>query len=641
MLNAIRKGASSVFVMVLMGMLIASFAIWGIGDVFRQTKSGKLASVGSETISPQSFSMEFHREMEQFKQKLGPTFTPTQAISLGLGQRVIQNLVARETFRQAAARIGLRIPDKRVADEIQKDDAFKNSFGQFDRFTYESLLRSANMTPHMFEEAMRQDLARRDLLQTMTAAATAPDALVKLLYVYRKESRVAGVLTVPASKITTVGEPSDKDLQAFHQDNARLFMAPEFRKLTYLTIRPEDRMGDIKISDEELKEQYQKRTDEFSQPERHEVEQIVLPSEAEAKKWHERIKGGEDFLKAAKESVGFSPADAKLGLLSEHELADQIDPAAARSIFALKPGAISEPVSSKFGWHIFRVLSVKPGQVTPLADVKDKLTAELAREQAVDAIVKVADKVDDQLAAGSALPEIASSLGLKATAITAVDRQGNGPDGKPVATLPKISGFLDAVFSTDAGSSPILRDAGAGGYYAVAVEEVTPPVLRPLAEIRDAVVAKWKAEQRADAAKAKATAIAAKIRDGVDLASFAAEASGEFHDNVMIPREDDGDNKGPTPEIKKVIYGLQPGKAGVAAIPGGDGYIIMQLKAVVPGDPAKDPGGFETMKQRVNTEIANDLVVQYENALNHEYGMEINRDMLNKTISQMSGEAQQ
>jgi peptidyl-prolyl cis-trans isomerase D len=627
--------------MVLMGLLIASFAIWGIGDVFRMSKSGKLATVGSEAISPQAFANEFQRELQDLKRKLGPSFTPSQAISLGLGQRVIQNLTARETFWQAAKRIGLRTPDARVLGEIKKDDAFKNSLGQFDRFTYESLLRSANMTPHMFEETMRQDIARRDLLQSMTSAANAPDILIRLLYTYRKEGRLTRIITVPASKIDTVGEPSEENLQSFHQTNARLFMAPEFRKLSYLMLRPEDKMGDITVSDDELKEQYQKRIDEFSQPERHEVEQIVLPSQVEAKKWYDSIKGGMDFLKAAKESAGFSEADVKLGFLSQREVKDQISPAAANVIFALKPGAVSAPVSSRFGWHIFRILSTKPGSVTPLGEARAKLAAELAREHAVDAIIKVADKIDDSLAAGGGLGEIASNLGLKSLQSATVDRQGNGPDGKPAANLPKISGFLDTAFATEPGSSPILRDAGDGGYYAVVVEQVTPPALKPLAEIRDVVKAQWKTQQQNEAAKAKASEIAAKLKEGVDIASFTAEARGEFHDNVLIPREEVEENKGILPAIQKIIFALEPGKAGVSAAPNGDGYIVMQLKAIVPGDPAKNPVDFEAMKQRVGTEFANDVLVEYQNALNRQYGMEINRDLLNKTTSQMSGETPQ
>ena len=636
MLNAIRKGVSSAFMMVMMGLLVASFAIWGIGDVFRQTKTGNLAVVGSEPISVQTFSGEFQRELHQFKSKLGPSFTAAQAVSMGLGQRVIQNLAARETFWQAATRIGLRIPDSRIADEIKNDDAFKGSLGIFDRFTYESLLRNANMTPHMFEETVRQDMARRDLLQSMTAAATAPDEMVKLLYVYRKETRIAGILTVPASKVTSVGMPDEKTLEAFHRDNAKLFMAPEYRKVTFLLLRPEDRMGEVTITDDQLKEQYQKRENEFSQPERGDIEQIVLPSEAEAKKWYDSIQGGMDFLKAAKESGGFSPADTKLGLLSQKDLTDQINEAAAKAVFALKPGTVSAPVSSKFGWHIFRLLSVQPAKVQPLDQVKDKLTNELKREKAIDMIVKVADKADDQLAGGAALGDIASSLNLKVLTIDAVDRQGNGPDGKPVANLPKIAGILDKVFSVEVNASPILRDAGDGGYYALSVDQITAPVLRPLAKIKDVVVAKWQAEQREQAAKAQATEIAAKIKAGVDLAGFAKATHGEFHDNIGIPREESDATRGIPPEIRKVVFGLTPGQAGIAPAPDGNGYLVMQLKSVLPGDSSKNPADVEVMKEQINTELADDVLVQYQNALNRKYGMEINQGMLAKTLSQLT-----
>lgn len=639
MLNAMRKGASSVFMMVLMGLLIASFAIWGIGDVFRQTNTSSLVKIDGGEITVQEFAREFEGEMQALKRRAGASFTAAQAVSLGMGQRVLQNLIARETFVQAAERIGLKIPDSRVADEIRNNDVFKNSLGQFDKANYEQLLVSARMTPAQFEASTRQDIARRDLLQTMATSIRTPDTLVQMLYTLRKENRIARLLTVPASKLPEPAAPTEAELNAFHKANAKLFMAPEYRKLSFLKILPEDVSGNISFTDEELKEQYQKRADEFSQPEQRDAEQIVFSSEADAKQWGARLKAGEDFLKVAKESAGFTEADAKLGKVTRKSLSTDIDPAAAAAVFALKIGEASAPVQSQFGWHIFRVLSATPAEEKPFDEIKPKLLAELKRERAVDEIVKFADKIDEQLASGSAFSDIAKNLNLKLEEIPEVDRQGLGVDGKPVANLPQIKDFMDTAFTSDAGAAPILKETGDGGYYAVAVTSITASALRPLDQIRDAVIANWKNRRQNDLAKAKATHIAAEIKTGVELTSFKAEANGEIHDDVAIPREDaQGTPGGISPEIRKVVLGLVPGKAGIVQAPNGDGYIIIELKQVIPGNAQANAADVAAMKNRVNQEFSNDILVEYQNSLNRKYGLEINRELLTKVTSEMAGQ---
>lgn len=641
MLNAMRKGASSVFMMVLMGLLIASFAIWGIGDVFRQTNTSGLAKLGDSEITVQDFSREFESEMQMLKRRLGASFTPAQAVSLGLGQRVLQNLIARETFAQAAKHIGLTIPDTRVADEIKNNDVFKNSLGQFDKANYEQLLSSARMTPAQFEQSTRQDIARRDLLQTLATSIRTPDTLVQMLYTLRRENRIARLLTVPASKLPEPAAPTEAELNAFHKENAKLFMAPEYRKLSFLKIVPEDVSGDVSLTDAELKEQYQKRADEFSQPEQRDAEQIVFSSEAEAKQWGARLKAGEDFYKVAKESAGFTEADAKLGKVTRKSLSTDIDPAAAAAVFALKVGAPSAAVQSQFGWHIFRVLSVTPAEEKPFDEIKPKLLAELKRERAVDEIVKLADKIDEQLAGGGSLSDIAKNLNLKLEEIPALDRQGLGVDGQPVANLPQISGFMEAAFASDAGATPILKETGDGGYYAVAVTSVTASAVKPLDQIRDAVVANWKNKRLNDLARTKATGIAAEIKPGVDLSSFAAEANGAFQDDVAIPREDaQGAPGGISPEIRKVLQNLAPGNAGIVPATNGDGYIVIELKQVIPGNAQANAADAAAMKNRVNQEFANDLLVEYQNSLNRKYGLEINRPLLAKATSEMSGQGE-
>ncbi len=636
MLNAMRRSVSSIFVMVLMGLLIASFAIWGIGDIFRQSAGSGVAEVGDKEISPQEYARDFQSEVRRLQRRLGGEFTAEQAISLGLGQQVLQNLVLRETFGQAAERLGLYAPDERVRDEIRSSDVFKNSLGEFDQQTYEMMLSSANMSPGQFEENARRDISRADLMQSLLASVTVPDMLAKTLYIYRNEQRVTRMLTVPASTIKDIAVPDEEMIRDYHQDNARLFMAPEYRQLSYVYISPDDVTTGAMLSDEELKALYNERAEDLGEPEKRMVQQIVLSSEEEARKWHDKITAGTSFEAVAKEAVDFTPEDTRLGNLTKRDLTADINATAAARVFALKQGEVSEPVESMFGWNIFKVAAITPGREMPFEEAKSRLAEEIRHQRAIDDVIAMADKFDTALAGGASLADASAEMNLTLHHVVSVDRGGNAPDGTP-ADLPTIDDFLTTAFAEEINSSPILYDTPEGGYYAVTVENIMPPVLRPLEDVRETVLQNLNANLRDEEAKRRAQEIADKVKSGADLESLKSLAGGELQENVKIGREDDS-SRGLSPAVRDAVFSLEPDSAAYSAAANQDGYVVFKLTRVISGETDMNEEAVRETRQKVSGEFANDILVEYQNLLHREYGFSINREVMNQVNAQISGQ---
>src|SRR5208282_641481 len=276
----------------------------------------------------------------------------------------------------------------------------------------------------------------------------------------------------------------------YRTEHANAFTAPEYRAITAVEIHPADLAADIKVPEDRLKDEYEARIGEFRMPEERTLRQILVPDEATAKKAAELIASGEAFDKVAQDVTGKAPLD--LGTVKESDVAS---PELGRAAFEASEGSATAPVQSPLGWHIVQVEKVVEGRTQTLDEVKDKLTHDIAMREASDAVFDVGNKLQDALGGGASLEEAAEHLKLKVQKFNAVDGNGNDPDGKPVDDLAKLPKLLSTAFSSQTGRVSDLVDDGQNGYFILRVDNVVPSQLRPLAEVRDKVLAAVKDEE--------------------------------------------------------------------------------------------------------------------------------------------------
>src|ERR1700757_3752758 len=192
-----------------------------------------------------------------------------------------------------------------------------------------------------------------------------------------------------------------------------MFRAPEFRGFTLASLNPPDVAKGIEIPEAKLKEEYEQRQDELQIPERREVEQILAPWEDKAKEAEAALAAGKDWREVATTIAGQNPDTIDLGLLKR----DEMPSALADVAFELPLDKPSQPVKTPLGWHILRVVKIEPPVAQTFEQAKPKLEADLTHEEAVDRVYKIANRVDDALAGGAAIGDVAGKFGLKTTEI--------------------------------------------------------------------------------------------------------------------------------------------------------------------------------------------------------------------------------
>src|SRR5439155_6153074 len=184
----------------------------------------------------------------------------------------------------------------------------------------------------------------------------APQPVVDLLYRYRNEERTADIVALPTAGVSDVGQPSEDELKAFYDKHPDLFRAPEYRGFAIVSLDPSDVAKDIEIPEAKLKEEYDQRQDELQIPERRDVEQILAPSEEEAKEAEAALAAGKDWREVATTIAGQDADTIDLGLLRRDEMPSALGEAA----FELPLNKPSEPLKTPLGWHMLWVVKVDP-----------------------------------------------------------------------------------------------------------------------------------------------------------------------------------------------------------------------------------------------------------------------------------------
>ena len=391
-------------------------------------------------------------------------------------------------------------------------------------------------------------------------------------------------------------------------------------------------MPEISIPEDDLLAEYAAREAQYTVAEKRFVDQIVLPDQAAAEAFLQELQAGGDFAELALAKTGLSAEDTDLGEVTRDDLLASLVEVA----FAAPEGGYSEPAQSDFGWHVFRVRGVTPGSVQAYDDVKEELRAELALEQARDALYDYATEIDDALAGGATLEEVASRFGLDLKTFAGVDGGGNDGQGQAVADLPKEREFLDEAFISEPGLESPLIETDDGGLYVLRVDRVTPSTLRPLSDVRDEVVEIWRGEQRRSLAEAAGETIISGVALGKDLSDLAkaqglkVEESGPLTRNLADP-----DSKISVP-LRGDLFKLDIGQTAGGGLANGGGYVVAQLTEIRDADPLADRSGLGDVEARLENDIPSDLLAQHQAAVETKAGVEINQFAVDRLFTDVA-----
>jgi len=623
MLQAIRSKAGSFIVKLLFGLLILTFGIWGIGDIFRTRSSDTaIATVGAHVIRADELQTALRRALEQLSARFGSSIDLQQAKQLGLVDETLNQLIDRSLVDQEVARLQLDVSDDLIRNVITGNPSFKGSDGKFDRGLFNALLAANHLTEDQYVALLRHDIPRNDLVHAVTAGAVAPQSMVDLLYQYRNEKRIADIVSLPDASAGDVVQPSETDLRSFYEAHQDLFRAPEYRGFTLASLSPSDLAKDIEIPEAKLKEEYDQRQDELQIPERRQIEQILAPSEEKAKDAEAALAAGKDWRVVATTIAGQNPDTIDLGLLKREEMPSAL----ADVAFELPLDRPSEPIKTPLGWHILRVVKIEPPVIQTFEQAKEKLEADLARQEAADRIYKVANQVDDALAGGAAMDDAAAKFGLKTTVVAAVDVGGHDPQDKPVTLPVAPNDVLKLAFATNEGQTSRVTETSDGGIFVLHIDKVIPFAVKPLQEVEEKAVAAWQAEKRRETVAKQADELAAAVKPGEKLATIAAEKGLKATTSPPFTRHPGQNSQVPTPLMDK-LFAAKPG-AIVTASDATGSYVAQLDEVQRPESPSQSASA--DLSRELDAGQRADLGEEFTQALRTRFRVEIHHQVLDK-----------
>lgn len=618
MLQFIRHFTGSWISKILFVLLIVSFGIWGTGKVGTGVEQ-HVAKVGDITISPLELDRAFRNQLARMRKTLGPQFDAQQARQFGLVDVALNDLIQQAVIKQSVASFGLRVPDQLVAAEIAKMPVFNGRAGTFDADTMRQILAQNNLTEEQLLNDVRGDMGRRELLSAVANGASVSQTLARAMIRQRGEQRAAETLLITDASQPDPGQPDADTLAKFHTEHATAYTAPEYRDLTLVLLTAQTVAPTIEISDDDIKKSYDKRSAEFIKPEKRDLEQVLVDDQAKAEKIAELVGTGKTLADAAKAvQADMFPMTG----VTKSDLPAELQDVA----FQLAVGATSGPVHSGFGWHVVTVRKIEPGSEQTLAQVKDKVLADLRAEKATDLLFEESNKLDDALSGGASLEEAAKKVGAQLVTISKISAQGLDADGKPVpaippALLPKV---IKSTFSLASGEATNMTEGVHNeSFYAVRADTIVAPALRPLDSIRAQVVNDWRASQRAAAATARASKIVELLKAGGDPQKVAQEQGAVYGRTAAMPRN----AKDPLPpDLVQQLFTAQPGGVVNGAVPGGQ--MVARLAQILPVPEDIMQKQLPVAEKSLRDMVASDLVDEMLAGLRQRYPVSENRTAL-------------
>ena len=634
MLRGLRKATSNwlgkAVMAAVVGFLVISFAIWGIGDIFRGFGRSTVAKIGHTEITIEQFRTLYNDRLQQYSRQIGRPISADQARATGLDRAAIRQIFSEILLDERVHALGLALSDAEVAKQITNDPGFRGPNGQFDRFRFEQIIRNAGYTEPRFVAEQRRQSLRRELAGTIASGLSAPRTLVEAANRYENEQRSIEYVLLDRALAGEIPPPPPEVLAKYFEERKTQFRTPEYRKLVIVSLIPGEQARWIEISDADLKRAYEERRARYVTPERRHILQIDFPNAEAASAAAERIAKGASFTEIAKE-LGKSEKDIDLGTVPKSAV---IDRAAADAAFALKEGEVSAPVQGRFGTVLVQVLKIEPEQVRSLEQVAGELKQELAAARAKSEIFDLYNKIEDARAEGKSLAEAAANLKLEARAIEAVDRSGRDAAGTPVK-IPDAERLVPAAFSTDVG---VERDPlqFQDGYIWYDVTGISPSRERSLDEVKDLVETRWREQEIATRLDTKASEMLDKLKAGTTLAEVAAANHLKVETLTGLKR---GEAAGPLSAagVDAVFRTAKDAVGKTEAAQPAEQVVFRVTDIVV---PALDMASEEAKRtlETLNRSLSEDILAEYVTRLESEIGVTINQNALNQVVSGGAGD---
>ncbi len=609
MLSNFRAFAKSPAAAVLIALIVVSFAIFGIRDVFKGKVAGdSVITAGSRTVGSAEFKREFDVYKSRLEQQVRQPITMEQVAANGLDRRALEGLATREAFAEFLTKIGMHPSDKLIAAEIAKIPAFFDQVtGKFDKKSYAQKLGENGLTPARFESSIGDEIAQQQFGAGLAAGLRVPRAYTALAAIFGLENRDVGYFAVEPTSVPQPAMPTDDQLRAFMKENAAQLTRPEMRQITVVRFSPALVSANLPVTEAEVKKRFDFRKDTLSSPETRTVIQIPAKDAAAAQTIGQRLAKGDDAAQVARAAgvEAITYANKPQTAIADRKV--------AQAAFGMAAGQVA-PVRGDLGVAVVKVLSISPGHPVTLEEVRPALEAEIRKDGAAEKVYALTQAYDDAHQAGSNLTQSAAKAGVPAVTLGPVSAEGRDGLGQPVPGLTQK--LVETAFALPAGGESEVEDAGGGEYFAVRVEKIVPPALAALDEVRPQVTRVYMMRELAKRLQARADELAARVKKGESLDAVAASAGASVIHVPGLSRQNAAQNKDLSQELLGKTFNAKLGDVFTAENTH-FGLLVAKLEGVRAGDGATQAQMAEGMRPQMSVAIFREIGESAQVAARH------------------------
>ncbi|MEM7357755.1 MAG: SurA N-terminal domain-containing protein [Pseudomonadota bacterium] len=631
MLTEIRDRSSGWFSYVIAGLIIIPMAFWGVQEYASTEANPSVVEIGEQKITQADFQAQFSNQQQRMRQAMGENVDNDFLASESFKDRVLQDMINRALLEQVALDQGYRISDAQLAEMIRESEIFQID-GKFDEAAYEQYVLSSQFSRTRFENALRED--RR--LQQVTSgyeesALVLPDEIRELLEI-QAEKRSFDVITVRQQDYIEGIEVSEDEIAAYYEDNQDAYLKPEKMSVEYLELTLDSISENIEVDEDELLVYYEDNVDSFISTERRDTRHILLSTNnnededaqlAKAESLAEQLRGGADFAELAKEhsqDPGSAANGGSLGLIEPEQMVPEFDQAA----FTLAQDEISAPIKSQFGYHIIQVVKIEEPVQQSFAEVKFDLMLEERERLAEETLLEQVEELREQtFVQPDTLNGAAEALEIPVLKSELFDRNS----GEGVAASAQVRGiaFGGEVLEDDINSEPI--EISPGQYVVIRKLDYQPSEPEQLADVSDLVRTALTQEKAADAAKQAGESLLEQARLNWQTLADNESLGVSSHAVALIDN-----NRVVSQTVLQKVSTMQL-NGGLAAVDsaedlGGD-YHIIRLTGVEAGDVNTVSAQIKDSTRRIIAQRnGQSLINNYLLSLGDKLAPEINNDLL-------------
>lgn len=608
-----KGGISKTLVWILLGLLILGLAGFGATNLSGAVRS--VGSVGKTEIDVNDYARALQNQIRALESQLGEPISFARAQQAGIDSSVLAQLVAVSALEEETRRLEISIGDRNLGERLVQMEAFQGLNGEFDREAYRFALEQAGTSEGQFEDNLRAQEASTILQTAALGNVFAPESYTNTLLRYLAEERDITWAVLDRDDLATgVPVPSDADLTTFHDENPDLFTLPETKRITYAWLTPDMIVDTVEIEESTLRAAYDERIEDYVQPERRLVERLVFPDEAAAAAALEQIEAGDATFEDLVEARGLELADVDLGDVRADDLG-----AAGDGVFAADTGQTVGPLDSSIGPALFRVNAVLAARETTFEEALPELRDELAADRARRVVDGQIETVDDLLAGGATVEDVAGETELQLAEI--------GWHAGVTDDIAAYEAFRVAASGVTVDDFPDVMQLEDGGIFAMRLDEVVPPTLQPVDEIRDQVEEAW-----------RMSVIEEALNEQVQAQAEQLVAGTSFEELGLTPESAQGltrrgSQQGVPPEFTETVFGMERG--GVELIQGGGRVFVLRLDDIRAPD-SSDPDLMllrQSIEEQTGNSMAQDFYQILADDIRARVGIEINQQALNAVHS--------